>query len=183
MDLARVSMIYSVVALYFLIPAEKLLRKFFGFDNAGTLSAAGSFAGGALFSSMIGKLNRPKPPAPKDEEDKAKNQRKNTSSRLVNADKAILGDAANVNVDEVNEQGGNGGGNVRTTSDNGGGTSGGSLSNTRADQLPGQTMLGDVFRDDGGRRVFRRWTNWSSAETATFANRRFTEMTQIYQQD
>lgn len=109
MDLARVSLIYSVVALYFLIPAEKLLRKFFGFDNAGTLSAAGSFAGGALFSSMIGKLNRPKPPEPRDDGEKAKNQRKNTSSRLVNADKAILGDAANVNIDEANGQSGAGG--------------------------------------------------------------------------
>lgn len=109
MDLARVSLIYSVVALYFLIPAEKLLRKFFGFDNAGTLSAAGSFAGGALFSSMIGKLNRPKPPAPKDDGEKAKNQRKNTSSRLVDADKVIMGDRANVNADEVNTQGGAGG--------------------------------------------------------------------------
>ena len=110
MDLARVSLIYSVVALYFLIPAEKLLRKFFGFDNAGTLSAAGSFAGGALFSSMIGKLNRPKPPAPRDDGEKAQNQRKNTSSRLVDADKVIMGDRATVNADEVNTQGQGGSG-------------------------------------------------------------------------
>lgn len=61
MTLAHTSMIYAVVAIGFLIPAEKLLRKFFGFDNAGTLSAAGSFAGGAVFSAMINKINRPKP--------------------------------------------------------------------------------------------------------------------------
>ncbi len=62
MDLVTTNMIYGVVAIGFLVPAEKLLRKFFGFDNAGTLSAAGSFAGGAVFSAMINKMNRPKPP-------------------------------------------------------------------------------------------------------------------------
>lgn len=62
-DLVTTNMIYGVVAIGFLVPAEKLLRKFFGFDNAGTLSAAGSFAGGAMFSAMINKINRPKPPS------------------------------------------------------------------------------------------------------------------------
>ncbi len=60
MDLVMSNMIYGVVAIGFLIPAERLLRKFFGFDNAGTLSAAGSFAGGALFSAMINKINKSK---------------------------------------------------------------------------------------------------------------------------
>ena len=61
MSLASEHMIYAIVAIGFLIPAEKLLRKFFGFDKAGTLSAAGSFAGGAIFSSVLNKINRPKP--------------------------------------------------------------------------------------------------------------------------
>ncbi len=60
MTLVTSNMIYGVVAIGFIIPAEKLLRKFFGFDNAGTLSAAGSFAGGAVFSALISKLNKPK---------------------------------------------------------------------------------------------------------------------------
>ncbi|MDE5831075.1 MAG: hypothetical protein K2H53_05605 [Clostridia bacterium] len=74
-ELASVSLPYAVVAIYFIIPAEKLLRKFFGFDNAGTLSAAGSFAGGALFSAMINKMNRPKPPHEKDGDDKPKSRK------------------------------------------------------------------------------------------------------------
>ena len=53
-------MIYAIIAMAFLVPAENLLRSFFGFDKATTLSAAGSFAGGALFSTLINKLNRPK---------------------------------------------------------------------------------------------------------------------------
>lgn len=62
------------------------MRKFFGFDKAGTLSAAGSFAGGALFSAMINKVNRPKPQEPKDGEDRPKNVRKNTSNSETSVD-------------------------------------------------------------------------------------------------
>ncbi len=60
MAFASSYMIYAIIALAFLIPAENLLRSFFGFDKAGTLTAAGSFAGGALFSTLIGKINRSK---------------------------------------------------------------------------------------------------------------------------
>lgn len=88
--LATESLIYAVVAIYFVIPAEKLLRKFFGFDNAGTLSAAGSFAGGALFSAMINKINRPKPSEGKDEDEKPTNTRR-TSGGVVNPNRNIFG--------------------------------------------------------------------------------------------
>ena len=60
MSFASKYMIYAVISMAFLVPAEKLLRSFFGFDKAGTLSAAGSFAGGAVFSSILNKINRPK---------------------------------------------------------------------------------------------------------------------------
>lgn len=89
-ELATISLVYAVIAIYFLIPAEKLLRKFFGFDNAGTLSAAGSFAGGAVFSAMISKLNRPKPKDDKEEE-KPKNLRKNSKAGHVNAEDVLTG--------------------------------------------------------------------------------------------
>ena len=87
-ELATKSLIYAVVAIYFLIPAEKLLRKFFGFDNAGTLSAAGSFAGGALFSAMIQRINRPKPPAPKDD-NKEKEKTRKPSKKTIDANGLI----------------------------------------------------------------------------------------------
>lgn len=87
-ELATTSLIYAVVAIYFIIPAEKLLRKFFGFDNAGTLSAAGSFAGGALFSAMINKINKPKPSEPKEGEEKPPARR---SSSKFNPSEAITG--------------------------------------------------------------------------------------------
>lgn len=90
LELAHTSLIYSVVAIYFLIPAEKLLRKFFGFDNAGTLSAAGSFAGGAVFSAMINKMNKPKPSQEKEKDDKPK-MRKPTGSAAVDSENVLFG--------------------------------------------------------------------------------------------
>lgn len=90
LSLASESLIYAVVAIYFVMPAEKLLRKFFGFDNAGTLSAAGSFAGGALFSAMINKMNRPKSQDKDDEEDKGKNTRR-SSHGVTDPTKEIFG--------------------------------------------------------------------------------------------
>ena len=89
MQLANVSMIYAIVAIYFVIPAEKLIRKFFGFEKSGTLSAAGSFAGGALFSTMVNKLNRPKS-KDNDKEEKPRNLRKK-SQNSIDADSEILG--------------------------------------------------------------------------------------------
>lgn len=95
LELAHTSLIYSIVAIYFLIPAEKLLRKFFGFDNAGTLSAAGSFAGGAVFSAMINKMNRPKPRDDKEKDDKPK-MRKPTGSAIVDAEGVLFGGSGGV---------------------------------------------------------------------------------------
>lgn len=47
MDLVQDNFIYAIVALGFLLEAEKLLRKFFGFDRASTVES-GSALGGAL---------------------------------------------------------------------------------------------------------------------------------------
>ena len=89
-ELVSANVIYAIVAIGFMIPAEKLIRKFFGFDNAGTLSAAGSFAGGALFSAMINKINRPKPRDEEQGDDKPK-IRSITKNGVVDADEALVG--------------------------------------------------------------------------------------------
>lgn len=109
LSLASESLIYAVVAIYFVTPAEKLLRKFFGFDNAGTLSAAGSFAGGALFSAMINKMNRPKPQDKDDGEDKGKNTRR-TSHGVTDPTREIFGRTMNgTGGGRKSEDGGSGG--------------------------------------------------------------------------
>ena len=61
MDLVKNNLIYGIVAIAFLIPAEKLIKDMFGLNKATTTSGFGSFAGGALamtgfknFASFVG---------------------------------------------------------------------------------------------------------------------------------
>lgn len=51
MDLVKQNMIYAIVAIGFLIPAEKFIKKMFGMDKAETPSGFGSFAAGAATMS------------------------------------------------------------------------------------------------------------------------------------
>ena len=63
MTFASQNLIYAVVAIGFMTPAEKLMRKFFGFEKAGT---PGMFAGPAGAAIMMSGMNRllGKPPHP-----------------------------------------------------------------------------------------------------------------------
>lgn len=61
MDLVKNNLIYGIVAITFLIPAEKLIKEMFGLNKATTTSGFSSFAGGALamnglksFASFVG---------------------------------------------------------------------------------------------------------------------------------
>ena len=51
MGLVKQNMIYAIVAILFLIPAEKFIKKMFGMDKAETPSGFGSFAAGAATMS------------------------------------------------------------------------------------------------------------------------------------
>ena len=57
-DFANENMIYSIVAIGFIFQAEKILRRFFGFDKAGTLDSNGSTVGGMLAMAGINQLKR-----------------------------------------------------------------------------------------------------------------------------
>lgn len=48
MELAIENPIYAIVAIAFLLPAEKFIKKLFGLDRAESTSSLGAFAGGAL---------------------------------------------------------------------------------------------------------------------------------------
>lgn len=61
MDFAARNIFYVIMALGFFIPAEKLLRRFFGFEKAQTPGAFGGAAGAALMMSGLNKLMH-KPP-------------------------------------------------------------------------------------------------------------------------
>lgn len=55
MDLASTNIIYTIAALGFILPAEKILRKFFGFDKAGaTLGTLGALGLGSKASKLLG---------------------------------------------------------------------------------------------------------------------------------
>lgn len=57
-DFAHKNMIYAIVAIGFIFQAEKILRKFFGFDKASTLDTNGSTVGGMLAMAGINQLKR-----------------------------------------------------------------------------------------------------------------------------
>ena len=50
--------LYAVVAIGFMVPAEKFFRKLFGFDKASTVGQLGAAAGGALVMNAINKMGQ-----------------------------------------------------------------------------------------------------------------------------
>lgn len=62
MRFASNNVFYVVIALGFLTPAEKLLRRFFGFEKAQTPGMFGGPAGSAIMMAGLNKLMHPKPP-------------------------------------------------------------------------------------------------------------------------
>lgn len=58
LEFAKDNMIYAIVAIGFIFQAEKILRKFFGFDKASTLDTNGSTVGGMLAMAGINQLKR-----------------------------------------------------------------------------------------------------------------------------
>lgn len=62
MNFAADNLVYVIMALGFFMPAEKLLRRFFGFEKAQTPGLFGGPAGSALMFSGLQRLMHPKPP-------------------------------------------------------------------------------------------------------------------------
>ena len=55
-DFATSNPIYAIVCIGFLIPAEKFIRKMFGFDKATTSGQLGAAAGGAMIMNAVNKI-------------------------------------------------------------------------------------------------------------------------------
>ena len=66
-DFATNNIIYSVVALGFLVPAEKLIKEMFGMKSATPVGTLGAAAGGAMLMSMLNKM-KAKPPKGEDKD-------------------------------------------------------------------------------------------------------------------
>ena len=63
-ELASENILYTLVAIGFLMPAEKLLRKFFGFEKAQTPGMLGGAVGASLVMNGMNRLLHGKPPKP-----------------------------------------------------------------------------------------------------------------------
>lgn len=50
--------LYAVVCIGFILPAEKFIRKMFGFEKASTVSQVGAAAGGAMVMNAINKISQ-----------------------------------------------------------------------------------------------------------------------------
>ena len=66
-DFATNNIIYSVIALGFLVPAEKLIKEMFGMKSATPVGTLGAAAGGAVVMSMLNKM-KAKPPKGEDKD-------------------------------------------------------------------------------------------------------------------
>ncbi len=65
-ELAESNLVYSIVALGFMLPAEKLVRRFFGVNATETQGLLSGAAGGALAMGALNRLLSNRPQGPKD---------------------------------------------------------------------------------------------------------------------
>ena len=116
MDLAVNNMIYALVALGFLIPGEKLFRRFFGFEKAATTgSIVGGVVGGSLAMNAINKLGKIGPGGSKGGKAGGKGSGSGDSGSDSDSTKIRTADKGTLGNDELYAQGfGYGGGNNRT---------------------------------------------------------------------
>lgn len=87
MDFAAENTIYAIVAIGFLIPAEKLLRRFFGFEKAQTASVADAAIGGAMVMKgldMVKKIGKGGQNKPKENNRGRIRTQKNSDASGVN---------------------------------------------------------------------------------------------------
>lgn len=95
-ELATSSPLYALVAIGFMMPAEKLMRRFFGFEKAKTPGLLGGAAGAALAMSGLQSLMKHKPHGGKPEggNSKEQNKVKFANKNNINTMGAVAGGAA-----------------------------------------------------------------------------------------
>ena len=90
MELAVKYPVYALVALGFMVPAEKIVRRFFGFEKAQTPGALGGAAGAALMMTGMQRLLH-KPPHGDRREEEKEDKQKPTFSPSINPDDDLIG--------------------------------------------------------------------------------------------
>lgn len=93
MNMIKDHPIFALIAMGFLIPAEKFIRKMFGFEKAGTVGTLGKAAGGAVIMSGIKQLKSIKPQHSAHNED-GENQKNNVRTADNNKYKLNISDVS-----------------------------------------------------------------------------------------
>jgi len=115
-NLVSESIIYALVAIGFMMPAEKLMRRFFGYEKAKTPGLLGGAAGAALAMTGMQKLLKPRSNGGKSndygsEKDKDKNDIKIANRNSVDVQGTVMDDDAptvannsNVKNEDINNE-------------------------------------------------------------------------------
>ncbi len=80
LELAETNLVYSIVAIAFIMPSEKLVRRFFGINATETQGFLSGAAGGALAMAGLNRLLSHRPQGPKD--DSGKGDQNNQNSKI-----------------------------------------------------------------------------------------------------
>ena len=128
-EFAESNPIYALVCIGFLIPAEKFIRKMFGFDKATTVSPLGAAAGGALVMNAINHIKKGGGGDNKSESGTGSSKVRTANSGYIPAPGTKPGNKPGEGTGGGNPSGGNpGGGNPSGGSQDGGNSGGGNPS-------------------------------------------------------
>lgn len=165
MEFASQNILYVVVALGFMIPAEKLLRKFFGFEKAQTPGLLAGPAGAALMMNGMNKLlgKAPKgqgkhPSGNGEKTDSGDNGKPPRVNQGFDKDRAIFGDGDDVLPLGDDSSGGNppplgddsSGGNPPPLEDDSGGRNGHDNYDFQGNRGANTSLLGDNYMNNSG---------------------------------
>lgn len=94
-NLATDNPIYTIAAMMFILPAEKIMRKFFNFQKAqaGTMTGVEGFAGGLIANKLIGGVAGKFINNGRKSGEKSGNEREGSNTKLRMQDKPNLGEA------------------------------------------------------------------------------------------
>ena len=120
-DFAEEHPFYAIACLAFMIPAEKFIRKMFGFDKASTVSPMGAAAGGAMIMNAVNKIGNMGPKT----DAKQENKPVRTTGTGGTIWKGPSGNSGGGNSGGGNSGGGNSGGGNSGGGNSGGGNPGG----------------------------------------------------------
>ena len=133
-EFATSNMLYAIVALAFLVPAEKFVKEMFGMKSQSPTATLGAAAGGAMIMSMLNKI-KAKPPKEAgqsggtgEEGSGNKVRTKTNTARTSNSENAgeTNGQSRGSGGEALDNIGGNTGNNSTSSGTTGGGTSGAS---------------------------------------------------------